>query len=77
MYQEKVTLHIGTPAPKEDGLVLVFLNGLLQEAGDSNDYNLYDRKKIVFRRDLKAGDKVTAVFESRGYGWRTESVVIK
>jgi hypothetical protein len=79
MYQEKPTLHIGSPDPKDGGLILVFLNGLLQESDgqtcNAGDYHLENRKKIHWHRHLDVGDKVVVVFESTS-GWRRETAVI-
>ena len=81
MFQEKPVLHIGCPDPTSDGLILVFLNGLLQEeelgrAPGSGDYHLEHRKKIHWHSRLKAGDKVIVVFQSTS-GWRRETAVIE
>jgi hypothetical protein len=80
VYQERPILHIGNPDPKADGLILVFLNGLLCDSDgqtcNAGDYHLENRKKIHWHSRLKIGDKVTVIFESTS-GWRRETAVIE
>ena len=80
MYQERPVLHIGSPEPTSEGLILVFLNGLLQDSDNqtcnTGDYHLENRKKIHWHRHLTPGDKVTVIFQSTS-GWRRETAVIK
>lgn len=84
MYQTPPVFHIGSPSPKADGLIMVFRNGLLQEeqhsmSPGSGDYSLSkSRCEIQFQPDSrpKAGEKITALFESTS-GWRSETAVVK
>ena len=83
MYKEPPTFHL-SPTPKDDGLVLVYVNGLLQQPqkpmnpGSGDYYLSQHRNKIHFQPTsrLQVGDNVIAVYESRA-GWVHDSVVIK